>query len=205
VILYRRYGKQLLDLTLTLPALALSLPALAVIAALVRLDLGAPVLFRQMRPGLNGRPFPLIKFRTMTDARDASGQLLPDEQRLTPLGRALRRLSLDELPELLNVLRGEMSLVGPRPLLARYLDRYTPAQARRHEVRPGITGWAQVHGRNALTWEEKFALDVWYVDHVSLWLDLSILWRTLLVVLRREGISAPDHSTMPEFTGSADS
>jgi lipopolysaccharide/colanic/teichoic acid biosynthesis glycosyltransferase len=205
VILYRRYGKRLLDLTLTLPALALSLPALVVIAALVRLDLGAPVLFRQMRPGLNGRPFPLIKFRTMTDARDASGQLLPDEQRLIPLGRALRRLSLDELPELLNVLRGEMSLVGPRPLLARYLDRYTPAQARRHEVRPGITGWAQVHGRNALTWEEKFALDVWYVDHVSLWLDLRILWRTLLVVLRREGISAPDHSTMPEFTGSADS
>ncbi|GAB4459012.1 MAG: sugar transferase [Anaerolineae bacterium] len=184
-----------------MPALLLLAPFLAVIALLVRVKLGAPVLFRQQRPGLHGRPFTIYKFRTMTDARDAKGQFLPDADRLTAFGRLLRRTSLDELPELFNVLRGEMSLVGPRPLLMQYLDRYTPEQARRHEVRPGITGWAQVNGRNALTWEEKFALDVWYVDHQSLWLDLKIILLTIWSVLRREGISQQGHATMPEFVG----
>lgn len=175
-------------------------PVLLVLAGMVRLS-GAPVLFRQQRPGRHGRPFVIYKFRTMRELRDTEGRLLPDAQRLTHLGRFLRATSLDELPELFNVLKGEMSLVGPRPLLMEYLERYTPEQARRHEVKPGITGWAQVHGRNAITWEEKFKLDVWYVDHHSLGLDLKILWLTLVKVLRREGISASGHATMPEFQG----
>lgn len=194
-------GKRILDLVTTAPVLVLLAPVLAVIALSVRLSLGSPVLFRQTRPGLCGRPFTLLKFRTMTEARDESGQLLPDEKRLTALGRFLRSTSLDELPQLLNVLRGDMSLVGPRPLLMEYLDRYTPEQMRRHEVKPGITGWAQVKGRNALTWEERLALDVWYVDHRSFWLDVWILLLTVWKVIRREGISHPGEATMPEFRG----
>lgn len=182
--------------------LVLLSPMLLVIALLIRWQMGAPVFFRQVRPGLQGAPFEMIKFRTMRDAVDGQGNPLPDAERLTRLGRFLRATSLDELPELWNVLKGDMSLVGPRPLLMEYLPLYTPEQARRHEVRPGITGWAQVNGRNAISWEEKFALDVWYVDNHSLWLDLKILWLTLLKVLRREGISAAGEATMPKFTGS---
>lgn len=198
---YQRYGKSLLDLTLAGIALVLFSPVLTAIALFVRIKLGSPVLFRQQRPGLHGKPFTLLKFRTMNDARDPDGNLLPDEQRLTPFGQFLRRTSLDELPELFNVLRGEMSLVGPRPLLMQYLERYTSEQMRRHEVKPGITGWAQVNGRNALSWEEKFALDVWYVDHLSFWLDLKIILLTIWKVLRREGISQDGFATMPEFMG----
>jgi lipopolysaccharide/colanic/teichoic acid biosynthesis glycosyltransferase len=193
--------KRLFDLTAAaLGLLALALPLLALIA-LVRIKLGRPVFFRQTRPGLHGQPFQMVKLRTMTDARGPDGALLPDAERLTPFGRFLRASSLDELPELWNVLKGDMSLVGPRPLLMEYLPLYTPEQARRHEVRPGITGWAQVNGRNALSWEEKFALDVWYVDHQSLALDISILWRTVRKVLVREGISAAGEATMGKFTG----
>lgn len=184
--------------TIGLPVLVISLA----VAVIVRVKLGTPVLFRQVRPGLRGRPFELLKFRTMTDARDRHGQLLSDDVRLTRTGRTLRSLSLDELPQLINVLRGDMSLVGPRPLLMQYLDRYTPRQARRMEVRPGITGWAQVNGRNALNWEERFELDVWYVDNRDLWLDLRILLLTILRVVRRDGVSAGGHVTMPEFMGS---
>ena len=180
--------------------LVVTSPVQAVAAVAVRRELGSPVLFRQQRPGLGGRPFSLLKLRTMVDAVDAYGRVLPDASRLTPLGRRLRASSIDELPELWNVLQGEMSLVGPRPLLMEYLDRYTPEQARRHEVRPGVTGLVQVSGRNALTWEEKFALDAWYVNNVSLGLDLRILWRTVCVVLSRDGISAAGHETMPQFS-----
>ena len=180
--------------------LVLALPLL-VLAWQVRRKLGSPVLFTQVRPGLHGKPFRMVKFRTMTDERDASGALLPDAQRLTPFGRFLRASSLDELPELWNVLRGQMSLVGPRPLLMEYLPLYSPEQARRHEVRPGITGWAQVNGRNAISWADKFALDVWYVDHRSLWLDVRILWLTVRKVLVRDGISAAGEATMPKFEG----
>jgi lipopolysaccharide/colanic/teichoic acid biosynthesis glycosyltransferase len=194
----------MMDLVLTIPGFLLISPVLAIIAGLVRLRLGAPVLFRQVRPGLRGDPFMLFKFRTMVDTADAAGRPLSDEARLTGLGRWLRSFSLDELPELVNVLRGEMSLVGPRPLLTAYLDRYTPHQARRHEVLPGMTGWAQVNGRNALTWERKFEFDVWYVDHWSLWLDLKILATTLLKTLTREGISPPGQATAEEFWGSDD-
>lgn len=176
-------------------------PVLVGLALVVRQRLGSPVFFRQIRPGLHGEPFEMVKFRTMTDARGPDGELLPDAERLTSFGRFLRSSSLDELPELWNVLKGDMSLVGPRPLLMRYLDRYTPEQARRHEVRPGITGLAQVSGRNAISWEDKFALDVWYVDHRSFWLDLQILARTVLKVVRRDDISADAHVTMPEFQG----
>ncbi len=168
----------------------------------VRLAHGSPVLFTQVRPGYFGRPFKIYKFRTMTDERDTQGNLLPDAERLTRLGRFLRASSLDELPELFNVLRGEMSLVGPRPLLMQYLTRYTPEQARRHAVLPGITGWAQVNGRNALTWEDKFRLDVWYVENWSFWLDIQILWMTAWKVVKREGISQPGHATAEEFMGS---
>jgi len=192
-----------LDLIGALAGLVLLAPLLGASALLVRLRLGAPVLFRQTRPGLHGRPFTLYKLRTMTDARGAQGDLLPSTQRLTPLGRWLRSTSLDELPELINVLAGDMSLVGPRPLLMRYLDRYSPEQARRHDVKPGITGWAQVHGRNALGWEERLALDCWYVDHRTLWLDIRILALTLLRVLQRDGISPVGRDIMPEFRGSA--
>ena len=193
--------KRLLDLTAALLGLIVLALPLLVLVALVRRKLGRPAFFRQTRPGLHGRPFQMVKFRTMTDARGPDGALLPDAERLTPFGRFLRSTSLDELPELWNVLRGDMSLVGPRPLLMEYLPLYTPEQARRHAVRPGITGWAQVNGRNALSWEEKFALDVWYVDHQSLALDISILWRTVRKVLVREGISAAGEATMGKFTG----
>ncbi|MFN8517348.1 MAG: sugar transferase [Thermomicrobiales bacterium] len=197
----RDRAKRLFDLALTIPALILLAPVMLIVAVAVALRLGRPVLFRQTRAGLHGQPFVLYKFRTMRDARDDADQPLPDDARLTPLGHRLRATSLDELPELVNVLRGEMSLVGPRPLLLHYLDRYTPEQARRHEVRPGLTGWAQVRGRNALTWEERFALDVWYVDHRTLALDLRILLLTVASVLRREGIAQPGHATMQEFMG----
>lgn len=177
-------------------------PVLLALAVAVRFSMGSPVVFKQVRPGLHGRPFTMYKFRTMTDARDNNGVLLPDAERLTRLGRFLRSTSLDELPELFNVLKGDMSLVGPRPLLMQYLPLYTPEQSRRHEVRPGITGWAQVNGRNAITWEQKFEHDVWYVDNWSLWLDIKILWLTLVAVIRRDGISAEGHVTMPPFRGS---
>lgn len=193
--------KRLLDVIGASFALLAFGPLMLYLAFRVWLHMGSPVLFRQVRPGLHGRPFVMYKFRTMTEERDAEGRLLPDEKRLTPFGQFLRQHSLDELPEFFNVLKGDMSLVGPRPLLMEYLDRYTPEQARRHEVKPGITGWAQVNGRNALSWEEKFKLDVWYVDNWTIWLDLKILWLTLVKVLRREGISAPGHATMPEFKG----
>jgi lipopolysaccharide/colanic/teichoic acid biosynthesis glycosyltransferase len=199
--IYRKGGKRLLDLVAGGAALALLSPLLLALVLLVRLRLGSPVHFRHRRPGLAGKPFTLLKLRTMRDLRDDRGELLPDEARLTPFGRWLRRTSLDELPELWNVLRGDMSLVGPRPLLLEYLPRYTRDQARRHDVRPGITGWAQVHGRNALSWEERFDMDVWYVDHLSPGLDLRILLRTPALVLRREGISAEGHATMPPFLG----
>lgn len=191
----------MLDLALAVPALSLALPILGIVALLARLMLGGPFLFRQARPGRHGTPFTIHKFRTMTDERDAQGNLLPDRERLTRFGRFLRSSSLDELPELLNVLKGDMSLVGPRPLLMQYLDRYTPEQARRHEVRPGITGWAQVNGRNAVTWEEKFKLDVWYVENMSFWLDLKILGMTVLKVFSREGITQEGHPTAEEFRG----
>jgi lipopolysaccharide/colanic/teichoic acid biosynthesis glycosyltransferase len=183
--------------------LILGAPLLLLLFLLVRLRLGSPVLFVQVRPGLHGTPFRIYKFRTMRDATDASGRPLPDKDRLTPFGAWLRSTSLDELPELINVLRGDMSLVGPRPLLMDYLPLYSPEQRRRHEVRPGITGWAQVNGRNALSWQQKFELDVWYVDHRSLLLDLRILALTVASVLRRENISASGEATMPRFTGSA--
>lgn len=202
--MYAKGLKRLFDLWVTLPALFALAPLLLIIALLVRLKLGAPVLFRQQRPGLHGKPFTLYKFRTMTDARDTEGNLLPDGERLTPFGRFLRSTSLDELPELFNVLKGDMSLVGPRPLLVKYLDRYTPEQARRHEVKPGITGWAQINGRNAISWEQKFALDVWYVEHLSLGLDLKILLLTAWKTLRREGISQAGQATAQEFMGEQD-
>jgi sugar transferase EpsL len=182
--------KRLLDLALTIPASALLLPAISALAVVVRLGIGAPVLFRQQRPGLHGRPFTLYKFRTMTDARDRAGQLLPDGRRLTLLGRFLRRSSLDELPELFNVLRGDMSLVGPRPLLMKYLPYYTEREQLRHTIRPGLSGWAQIHGRNRLPWDERLAMDVWYVENWSLALDLRILLLTLWKVLRRDGVAA---------------
>jgi sugar transferase EpsL len=199
--LYRYYGKRLLDLALAVPVLILSIPVLGLVAFLVRLRLGSPVFFCQQRPGLHNKPFMVLKFRTMTEECDSQGNLLPDADRLTRLGNFLRSSSLDELPELLNVLKGEMSLVGPRPLLWRYLDRYTPDQIRRHEVKSGITGWAQVNGRNALSWEDRFKLDVWYVDHVSLWIDLHVIMLTFWKVLKREGISHAGHVTMGEFKG----
>ncbi len=194
-------GKRLLDLAGAVPALFVLLPLMGLIAIFVRLKLGPPVLFRQERPGLGGRPFVLLKFRTMIDARDHGGHPLPDSQRLTPFGRFLRSTSLDELPELINVIRGDMSLVGPRPLLLHYLGRYTPEQMRRHDAKPGITGWAQVNGRNAVSWEAKFAFDLWYVDHCSLAIDLRIIALTMWKILRREGISQPGQATMEEFMG----
>jgi lipopolysaccharide/colanic/teichoic acid biosynthesis glycosyltransferase len=197
--------KRILDLLIILIALPLWLPLLGLVAVVVRVRLGRPVFFRQKRAGKNGRPFDILKFRTMLDARDGAGKLLPDEQRLTPLGRRLRSLSLDELPELLNVIRGEMSLVGPRPLPVIYLDRYSPEQARRHDCRPGITGLAQVNGRNLVDWDRRFELDVWYVDHAGPWLDLKILWKTVATVFLREGISAENSATMHEFMGPGNS
>jgi len=204
VTVYRRIGKRLMDLTLAVPVLVVLAPVGLAVGGLIRLKLGGPVLFRQPRPGREGRVFEVIKFRPMSNARDADGKLLPDEERLTPFGARLRRLSLDELPTLWNVVRGDMSLVGPRPLLVRYLNRYTPEQRRRHDVLPGITGWAQVNGRNAITWDEKFQHDVWYVENVSLRTDLAILFRTVAQVLGKRGISAEGHATMPEFMGADD-
>lgn len=197
----QRAAKRAFDVVVSAGLLIVLAPVLGLVAVLVRSRLGSPVLFCQQRPGLAGRPFTLYKFRTMTERRLDTGEPAPDWQRLTSLGRLLRASSLDELPELWNVLRGDMSLVGPRPLLPEYLELYTPEQARRHEMRPGITGWAQVNGRNAPSWEEKLALDVWYVDHWSLKLDLRILARTLVAVLRREGISQPGHVTAERFQG----
>jgi sugar transferase EpsL len=198
---YRRFGKRAFDLLLTIPAILLLSPVFLIVAVLARSQLGPPVFFHQQRPGRNGRPFTIWKFRTMTCPCDTDGQVLSDAARLTAFGLVLRSTSLDELPELFNVLRGDMSLVGPRPLLTRYLDRYTPTQARRHDVRPGITGWAQVNGRNALTWAQKFDLDLWYVEHHSLALDLKIIALTAWKVLRREGISQPGEATAREFMG----
>jgi lipopolysaccharide/colanic/teichoic acid biosynthesis glycosyltransferase len=198
----RGFVKRLFDMVAAALALLLLAPALALIAWQVRRKLGSPVLFRQVRPGLHGQPFEMVKFRTMTDERCPDGALLLDAQRLTPLGQFLRASSLDELPELWNVIKGDMSLVGPRPLLMEYLPLYTREQARRHEVRPGITGWAQVNGRNAISWEDKFALDVWYVNQRSLWLDLRILCMTVKKVLLRDGVSAAGEATMTRFTGS---
>jgi len=198
-------SKRMFDLIMTTIGLIVISPFLALLALLVRKYLGKPVLFRQVRPGYHGKPFELIKFRTMTDQRDTKGRLLSDSQRLTRFGHFLRAFSLDELPELFNVMRGEMSLVGPRPLLMRYLKRYSPEQARRHNVLPGITGWAQINGRNVLSWEDKFKFDVWYVDHWSFRLDLKILWLTIWKVITREGISQPGHATAEEFMGSSHS
>lgn len=196
--------KRLLDIIGATACCLLMWPVLLGVFVVVRFRYGVPVLFCQERPGLHAKPFLMYKFRTMTLDRDDSGKLLPDDQRLTKLGTFLRSSSLDELPGLFNVLKGDMSLVGPRPLLMEYLALYSPYQARRHEVRPGITGWAQVNGRNAISWEEKFKLDVWYVDHHSLWLDAMILWMTVIRVFAREGISEQGHVTMTRFTGSGD-
>ena len=194
-------SKRIFDLVLTIPGFIVISPLLLVISLLILLIDGRPIFFVQDRPGLQGKLFKIYKFRTMTNGLDDEGNLLPDSHRITRLGKFLRSTSLDELPELYNVLRGEMSLVGPRPLLPQYLDRYTPEQARRHEILPGIAGWAQVNGRNALSWEDKFRLDVWYVDHWSLWLDIKILFKTFYQILKREGISQPGHATAEEFMG----
>lgn len=193
--------KQLFDFLLSILAVFLLLPIMALIAVMVRITMGNPVIFCQQRPGLNGKAFKVYKFRTMSEKTDSKGNLLKDSARLTSFGRFLRSTSLDELPELFNVLKGDMSLVGPRPLLMEYLDRYTPEQARRHEARPGITGWAQVNGRNALSWEEKFKLDIWYVDNHSLWLDIRILFRTLWKTLKCDNINHANHTTMEKFKG----
>lgn len=194
--------KRTIDILFSVLGLLFFAPVLVIIALKLYREMGSPVLFRQTRPGLRGKPFQMIKFRTMYDALDADGNALPDAERLTELGRFLRSSSLDELPELWNVLKGDMSLVGPRPLLIEYLPLYSPEQARRHEVRPGVTGWAQVNGRNAISWDEKLALDVWYVNNKSLWLDLKIIWFTIRTVIKREGISAAGEATMSKFTGS---
>ncbi len=193
--------KRIFDLVLTIPGLLLILPLLLIVALLVRLFYGSPIFFSQLRPGKNGKPFRMLKFRSMNNARDAAGNLLPDSERLIPFGRFLRSTSLDEFPALLNVLKGDMSLVGPRPLLVEYLPLYSAEQSRRHEVRPGMTGWAQVNGRNAISWDEKFRLDVWYVDHQTLWLDTRILAITMLNVLLRKGINHNATETMPFFKG----
>lgn len=197
-----RTAKRLTDIFLSAFALLILGPLIAAIALTIRLSIGRPILFQQRRPGYKGKPFILLKFRTMNAAQDAQGSLLPDAERLTGLGKILRQHSLDELPQLWNVFRGDMSLVGPRPLLMQYMDRYTPDQARRHDVKPGLTGWAQINGRNDLTWHEKFALDLWYVEHWSLSLDARIVFRTLWQVVKREGISQQRHATMSEFLGS---
>ncbi|MEY4881841.1 MAG: hypothetical protein RLZ87_1270 [Armatimonadota bacterium] len=199
--MYRKFGKRFFDLVLVIPGLILISPMLLLVAIVAKFKIGSPVLFQQERPGIHGKIFRMIKFRSMRNDRDANGELLADEVRLVPFGKLLRATSLDEFPELWNVIKGEMSLVGPRPLLAKYLDRYNPTQARRHEVRPGITGWAQINGRNAITWEEKFDYDVWYVDNLSFFLDVKILALTVLKVFKRSGTSAEGHATMPEFLG----
>jgi lipopolysaccharide/colanic/teichoic acid biosynthesis glycosyltransferase len=198
---YRRYGKRGCDIAAAGILLVVTVPIQGAVAVLVRKKLGTPVLFRQERPGLDGQPFLIWKFRTMTDERDAGGELLPDEVRLTRFGQFLRSTSLDELPELWNVVKGDMSLVGPRPLLMKYLPLYTPAQAHRHDVRPGVTGWAQINGRNTADWGDKLAMDIWYVDNMSIGLDVKILLRTILAVFARDGIAAEGHATAPEFNG----
>lgn len=199
---YQRSLKRPMDIVGALVLLLLSVPVLLIVGAIVRLSIGAPVIFSQIRPGLRGRPFKIYKFRTMTNATDSKGEPLPDEERVTRVGQLIRGLSLDEFPEFFNVLRGDMSLVGPRPLFMRYLPRYSPEQARRHDVRPGITGWAQVNGRNDVSWERKLAMDVWYVDNVSLKLDMAILFKTVWKVLRRDGVAQEGHFSSPEFWGS---
>jgi len=203
-MIYRRYIKRLLDVVLSLAALVLLSPLLLLLALLVRFRLGSPVLFKQPRPGLNERIFTMYKFRTMTDTKDEDGQMLPDADRLAPFGRWLRSTSLDELPELINVLKGEMSIVGPRPLLVAYLPRYTTSERRRHEVRPGITGLSQVNGRNMLPWEERFVLDVKYIDKISLSLDIQVIVQTSVKVLKREGINSAEVATMEYFCGTAE-
>jgi sugar transferase EpsL len=202
--MYRLYVKRSLDMFAAFVLLTATWPVLLLLFCLIRISLGRPVLFRQLRPGLKGKPFTMYKFRTMTGECDMNGELLPGERRLTRVGKYVRMWSLDELPELFNVLKGDLSFVGPRPLLVQYLKRYTPEQARRHDAMPGITGWAQINGRNALTWEEKFALDVWYVDHQSLMLDAYVLLMTAWKVVRREGIDQPGHVSAAEFMGSQD-
>ena len=198
-------SKRILDISLTIPGILILSPIFILISILITFSYGRPIIFRQKRPGYLGKPFWLYKFRTMTDVRDSDNHLLPDSTRITRLGQFLRSYSLDELPELFNVLRGDMSWVGPRPLLMQYLERYSTEQSRRHEMRPGITGWAQINGRNDLTWEEKFILDVWYVDHWTFGLDIKILLITIIKVLRREGINQPGHATAEEFMGTHDS
>jgi sugar transferase EpsL len=197
----RHFIKRLFDIISSVAGLIVISPLLVVLAVLVRLKLGSPILFRQQRPGLGGKAFVIYKFRTMTDQRDASGNLLPDEQRLPAFGRFLRSMSFDELPELLNVLKGDMSIVGPRPLMMKYLERYSPQQARRHEVKPGITGWAQINGRNTISWEDKFKLDVWYVDNWTFWLDMKIILKSVWMVVAKEGIIQQGRATMDEFMG----
>ncbi|MGI6747105.1 MAG: sugar transferase [Anaerovoracaceae bacterium] len=194
--------KRFFDIFFSLFFIVILSPILLIVCLLVRIKLGSPIFFRQKRPGLHGKVFTMFKFRSMIDKKDAEGNLLPDTDRLTRLGKFLRSTSIDELPELYNILKGDMSFVGPRPLLVKYLERYSPEQARRHEVKPGLTGWAQVNGRNAISWEEKFKLDVWYVDNWNLMLDIKILWMTVIKVFKREGISAEGEATMCEFTGS---
>ena len=194
--------KRLFDILVSLFALSLLLPVILILYVLIAVKMGRPVFFVQTRPGLDGKPFNMIKFRSMTDAKDENGNLLPDAERLPRFGQILRSTSLDELPELINVLKGEMSLVGPRPLLMEYLDKYSPRQAKRHDVRPGVTGWAQINGRNAISWEEKFELDVWYVENRTIWLDIKILWLTVWQVVKRNDVSQDGHVTMTKFTGS---
>ncbi|MGB7581132.1 MAG: sugar transferase [Sedimentisphaerales bacterium] len=197
----RHFIKRLFDIISSIAGLIVISPLLVVLAVLVRLKLGSPILFRQQRPGFGGKAFVIYKFHTMTDQRDTSGNLLPDEQRLPAFGRFLRSTSFDELPELFNVLKGDMSIVGPRPLMMKYLDRYSPQQARRHEVKPGITGWAQINGRNAISWEDKFKLDVWYVDNWTFWLDIKIILKSIWMVIAKEGITQQGRATMDEFMG----
>lgn len=193
--------KRLFDILVSIIIFCLMTPVILIIPIIIAITLGKPIIFKQQRAGYKGKPFTIYKFRTMSDKRDSSGELLPDELRLSRFGKFLRKTSIDEIPQLINVLKGDLSLVGPRPLLMKYLELYTPEQSRRHNVRPGITGWAQVNGRNAISWEEKFKLDVWYVDNQSFWLDIKILWLTFIKVLRSEGISQRDHVTVEEFKG----
>jgi lipopolysaccharide/colanic/teichoic acid biosynthesis glycosyltransferase len=201
--MYRSFGKRLFDLILVVPALIVLAPLMLVIAVVIWKQMGRPIIFTQERAGLHGKPFRIFKFRTMTNDRDAEGRLLPDYERITPLGRFLRSTSLDELPQLWNVLRGEMSLIGPRPLLVRYLDRYTPEQNRRHEVMPGLAGLPALFGRSEQNWEESLARDVWYVDHLSFWLDLKLIVGILIVVIKREGVARSADGRVPEFMGTA--
>ena len=201
MLLYRHFFKRFFDIILSLLALIVLSPLLLILALLVRIKLGKPVLFSQKRPGKDEKIFTLYKFRTMTDQKDSKGNLLPDGERLPSFGKFLRSTSLDELPELFNILRGDMSIVGPRPLLVQYLTRYSKEQKRRHEIRPGFTGWAQINGRNAISWEEKFSYDVWYVDNLTLWLDVKIILKTLVIVCKRSGINSGNSETMEEFVG----